>query len=107
MREGDLSDFHASIYISFLKISVQILLGELSSAASPPKCFKISENVFATRCTHVKDNTEPKSKAAFTCLTLYLRKPQLSLNQINTAAVYKHTNLYIILNLILNLIPCL
>lgn len=42
----------------------------------------------------------PNPKQHLPAIGLYLRKPQSNLNQINPAAVYKHTNLYIILKLI-------
>lgn len=71
MSEDDRSDFNASIYISFLEISVSVLLGELCSAALPHKCFSLSGKVFVTRHTDVKDKQPKKilkdNRSPFSC----------------------------------------
>lgn len=71
VREDDLSDFHAPIYISFLEMSVSVLLGELCFAASPHKCFSLSGKVFVTCHTAVKDKRPKKTlkdnRALFSC----------------------------------------
>lgn len=69
--EDDLSDFHASIYISFLEMSVSVLLGELCSAASPHKCCSLSGKVLVRCHTDVKDKLPKKiqkdNRASFSC----------------------------------------